>query len=70
MVSNRLRKFGELLFGVRWQTELAKALSVSDRTVRRWLSGDTKVPPSVYEELKIMLVKRRAAIEEVLIRRY
>jgi hypothetical protein len=70
MAPDRLRKFGELLFGIRWQTELAKALAVSDRTVRRWLSGDMQVPTGVDEELKIMLVKRRAAIEEVLIRRY
>jgi hypothetical protein len=30
---------GTELYGSRWQTELAKTLKVSDRTVRRWAAG-------------------------------
>jgi hypothetical protein len=34
-----LADIGLALYGSRWQTELAKALGVADRTVRRWASG-------------------------------
>lgn len=70
MVSDRLRQFGMMLFGARWQSELAKALQVSDRTVRRWFAGTAPIPEGVEVELKVLLVKRCAAIQEVLIRRY
>jgi hypothetical protein len=36
-----LEQVGPALYGPRWQVELARALGVSDRTVRRWaVSGD------------------------------
>ena len=35
---------GRALFGPRWQSELSRKLGVSDRTVRRWVSGDSPVP--------------------------
>jgi DNA-binding transcriptional regulator LsrR (DeoR family) len=31
-----LERIGKALYGDRWQTQLAKALGMSDRTVRRW----------------------------------
>ena len=36
-----ITSIGEALFGARWQTDLARARGVSDRTVRRWASGET-----------------------------
>lgn len=50
----KLRRVGELLFGARWQSELARALSplrfgsvilpLNDRVVRRWSAGDASIP--------------------------
>lgn len=35
-----MREVGALLYGRHWQTDLAEALGVSVRTVRRWARGD------------------------------
>jgi hypothetical protein len=35
---------GPLLFGERWQTELAQAIKVTPRTVRRWVAGEEISP--------------------------
>ena len=32
-----LSRIGEALYGDRWQTQLARALGISSRTVRRWV---------------------------------
>ena len=39
MTPEELRSIGEKLYGPRWQTKLARALPVSPRSVRYWLSG-------------------------------
>ena len=49
---NRLHKEGERIWGPRWQTPLARALKVSDRTVRRWVSGEVPTKPWLFERLK------------------
>jgi hypothetical protein len=50
-----LRRSGEYLYGEEWQTPLSEVLDVNERTMRRWVSGDTKVPVGVWKELFIML---------------
>jgi len=49
-----LRATGEALYGPRWQTELARAIRVSDRTVRRWLAGTITIPPGVARDLEAL----------------
>ena len=39
MTPAELREIGEELYGRRWQTALARALPVTPRSVRHWLSG-------------------------------
>jgi hypothetical protein len=39
MTPTELRIIGERLYGLHWQTKLARALPVSDRSVRYWLAG-------------------------------
>ncbi len=43
MLRDELIAVGERLYGARWQSALARALGVSDRTVRRWLAGDRRI---------------------------
>lgn len=43
MTPNLLAACGAALYGPRWQTEIARDLDVSDRTVRRWVSGDSPI---------------------------
>lgn len=41
------------------QTEAAKQLKIADRTVRRWVAGDTAIPESVAMLLAVWLRERR-----------
>lgn len=59
-MSRLLVECGEALHGPRWQTELARDLGVSDRTVRRWVAGTYEVPAGLYLDL-LRLTQERAA---------
>jgi hypothetical protein len=58
MTPNDLANAGRALYGDRWQTALAHALHVSDRTMRRWLAGDFSIPAAIVSELRSVLVER------------
>ena len=64
-MSRLLVEAGEALYGPRWQSDLARDLGVSDRTVRRWAAGTTDVPPGVYVDL-LRLTQERAAVLDLL----
>jgi hypothetical protein len=66
MSSRLLKRCGEALYGPRWQSELARDLDVSDRTVRRWVAGSDDVPDGVYLDL-LRLCNERAAVLDDLI---
>jgi hypothetical protein len=36
-----LQAVGPILLGPRWQSEIGRALSVTDRSIRRWLAEHT-----------------------------
>ena len=58
---------GNVLYGDRWQTDLARDLGLSDgRRIRQWLSGDRPIPDGVLDDLARMLTSRKVAIGEVL----
>lgn len=59
-MSRLLVECGEALYGPRWQSELARELDVSDRTMRRWVAGTTDVPAGLYVDL-LRLTQERAA---------
>lgn len=54
-----LAEIGRALYGSRWQSDMARDLGVSDRTVRRWAAGED-LPAGVRNDLAA-LAKRRAA---------
>jgi len=65
MTATELRMIGECLYGELWQSQLARALGVNDRTVRRWAIG--KGAPGTYASAMIgLLAHRRAAIDDAL----
>lgn len=64
-MTDLLRSAGEALYGPRWQTELARALGVSDRTVRRWVAGATPVPPEALTGLRRLCVRRARRLMEL-----
>lgn len=47
MTPAQLATIGRALYGPEWQTPLADALGVADRTVRRWVAGDSAIPDGV-----------------------
>ena len=60
-----LQEAGNALYGARWQSDLARDLGVSDRTVRRWSAGDFRIPAPVWVELREMLRGRRMLLASV-----
>jgi predicted transcriptional regulator len=50
------------IYGDYWQSALARDLGVADRTVRRWLAGDSPIPEGVAGELAERL---RARVQEL-----
>jgi hypothetical protein len=60
-----LQSAGEALYGPRWQSDLARALGVSDRTMRRWVASDD-VPDGVWAEIRALVKARRGTLTDVL----
>ena len=65
MTASLFREAGEALFGPRWQSEMARAIGVADRTVRRWDLGSHDVPPSAWADIRALLRDRRMAMATV-----
>jgi hypothetical protein len=60
-----LRDIGEGLYGPRWQTDLSNAISVSDRSMRRWLAGEDPVPPGVWGDVRLLVQSRWINLREL-----
>lgn len=58
---------GQALYGDRWETDLARDLSVSDaRRIRQWVTGVRPIPDGVIVDIKNLLKERKANIDAVL----
>jgi hypothetical protein len=55
---DELAAAGWALFGDRWQASLARGLHISDRTVRRWVAGDSPIPEQTRRKLWSVLMER------------
>lgn len=64
-MSRLLVEAGEALYGPRWQSDLARDLDVSIRTMQRWAAGTTDVPSGLYIDL-LRLTQERAAVLDAL----
>lgn len=65
MDQNTIIQYGEALYGPRFQRELAQALGVNERTMRRWVAGDTTPPESVLDDLKALVRERIALLRSL-----
>jgi hypothetical protein len=63
MTTKLLSDVGEALYGPRWQTELSRDLGVTDRTLRRWLAGDSDPQPGVWLDLLRITQERAMALD-------
>lgn len=64
-VSRLLVEAGEALYGPQWQSQLARDLDVSDRTIRRYAAGTSDPPVGLYLDL-LRLTQERAAMLDAL----
>ena len=67
-MSSLLVECGVALYGPRWQTEVARDLGVSDRTVRRWVAGTASIPVGIYTDLQRMTKERASTLEALAVR--
>jgi len=58
MTPDQLTKLCESIYGDGWQSALARDLAVADRTVRRWVAGDFKIPDEMDSWLKQIIGAR------------
>jgi hypothetical protein len=62
----RFAVIGRALYGPAWQTEFARRLGISDRTVRNWLSGSRGLPDTIWADLDRLLREQRDLIERLI----
>ena len=53
---------GTALYGPLWQSELARQLDVSVRTMQRWAGGQFAIPPGIWTDLLKLLADREAEL--------
>lgn len=64
MRADLLRVVGSALYGSRFQSDIARDLGVTFRTVNRWLFNDA-MPDDIPLRLRPIVKTRLAAVEEV-----
>jgi hypothetical protein len=57
-----LIKAGKACYGVTWQTQLAHAVDVLPRQMRRYIAGEAQIPPQVWERIADILAARLAVL--------
>ncbi|WP_205739008.1 hypothetical protein [Vreelandella alkaliphila] len=62
----KLHEIGQALFGVSWQSDMARALGIKDaRKIRFWVSGERAVPTGVWDDLKRITKERGQRLLEL-----
>lgn len=65
MTPELLEQVGEALYGPRWQSELARHLDVSIRTMQRWAAGTVPAPPKLAAECRLLVDAKSAALAKI-----
>ena len=69
---DQLRRAGESLYGDQWQSEMTRALGLSDsRRVRQWMapadsSSHRRIPPGIWADVAVLLRQRSEETQQVL----
>jgi len=57
---------GKVLYGERWQTDLARDLGLSDaRRIRQWLADERPIPDGIVMDLQRLLMTRHLNLAKV-----
>jgi hypothetical protein len=65
LTSFTLCKAGFALYGEQWRSELARALGVTDRTIRRWVHEEYSIPDDAEERITKLCRARVKMLDEV-----
>lgn len=65
MTDPQLETIGRALYGAQWQGDLARALGVSDRTIRRWFSGASPIPAGAVGDMRRLCLERSAELADL-----
>lgn len=65
MKTDLLEKCGAALYGPCWQSELARALGVSDQTMCRWVAGDS-IHDGVGPDLLRLVLERGRQLDDLI----
>ena len=61
-----LRATGAAIYGVNWQTPLARDLDIALRTIQRWENGEREPPETLVADLCALLAKHRDKIDRLI----
>ena len=65
MTPSQLEAIGRALYGERWQSPLARDLGVRYRTIRRWMTGERRLPLGLANDLDKLLRARAGQISSL-----
>jgi hypothetical protein len=57
-----LARAGVLLYGERWQSDLARDLGQDPRRLRQWIAGERPIPSDIPKRLVDLLILRQKQI--------
>ncbi|EAU0368161.1 TPA: hypothetical protein ACJGT4_003398 [Salmonella enterica subsp. enterica] len=61
----KLKKIGTELFGPNWITPMARVIGVNELTIRRWLSGKSRVSTTIASELPGALARKFQTVLDI-----
>lgn len=61
----KLEKVGRELFGPNWITPMARVIGVNELTIRRWLTGKSRVSTTIASELPDALTRKFHAVLDI-----
>lgn len=61
-----IHEIGEALYGSHWQSELARALNMSDRHMRRLAAGDAQLTEGMLDDIGKIARERKTDIAALL----
>ena len=65
MSTKLLHDVGAGLYGPRWQSDLARDLGTSIRTIQRWSAGATDVPAGIWIDLHRLVIERQSDLDQI-----
>lgn len=61
----KLEQIGTELFGPNWITPMARMLNINDSTIRRWLTGKSRVSETIANDLPAAIERKFASVLEI-----